>query len=287
LPYTDIFFLKITNKKGKIIIVKDTLLGIVVFIVALFIFSALSVATIPNIDERGTWKVALTNKIMPAIVQIRVDAYPPPTNEDDEYPERPQHWAGSGIVVSPDGLVISAYHVLAYPDWTLKIVATFMDGHKETLKVLKLWKEHDLSLAQLPKQKTPRPFVKISHRTPLIGEEVLVMGNPYDLGHSVSSGIVSALGRKFYLRLETFPFRRWVFIKFRKGQNPPPKATQMVEMIQFDAPLNPGNSGGGLFDQNGELVGQTNAGIAGDGIGFAVPAKFIHQFLKEYFKQKV
>ena len=71
-------------------------------------------------------------------------------------------------------------------------------------------------------------------------------------------------------------------IRVRKGGTPPPGAVEMIEMMQFDAPLNPGNSGGGLFDRNGELIGQTNAGMQGDGIGFAVPAKFILEMIKQY-----
>lgn len=265
------------------------LFGMGVLVIGLSILAAANMK--PTLDFRASWKTRMVKRAMPAIVQIEVLAQAPVEKGEDgeELPREPdRHWWGSGAVVTPDGLVLSAYHVLAMPGYKLTVTAIFSDGHKEPLVVVKLWKAHDLALARLPRADAPRPFLEVSKKDPLIGEEVLAMGNPFALGHSVSSGIVSALGRKFYLRLENFPVKRWVFVPVRRGQEtPPPGATQMVEMIQFDAPLNPGNSGGALLDIEGKLIGQTNAGMPGDGIGFAVPAKFIRQLLADYLKQSV
>jgi S1-C subfamily serine protease len=159
---------------------------------------------------------------------------------------------GAGVVVDLDGSILTAYHVVAGTD---SVTVRFADGSTAQAAVVQRQPERDLAVVQVP-QLPPgvEPAILAGGVRP--GDKVLAIGAPFGLEDSVSAGVVSALGRSFFVE-ET-------------GQ-------VLSNMIQFDAAINPGNSGGPLVDLNGRVVGIVSGIINPTGqrvfvgLGFAVP----------------
>ncbi len=156
---------------------------------------------------------------------------------------------GSGFVIDPSGIVVTNNHVIADAD---EITINFADGKKLEAKLLGTDTKTDLAVLKVESDK-PLPFVKFGNSDRLrIGDWVMAIGNPFGLGGSVSIGIVSARGRNI-------------------------NAGPYDNFIQTDAAINRGNSGGPLFDLNGDVVGINTAIISPSGgsigIGFSVPSK--------------
>lgn len=151
---------------------------------------------------------------------------------------------GSGFIVSSDGYVITNNHVIRKAD---EIEVVLEDGSKHAATVVGTDPKTDIALLKINTGKT-LPEVNLGNSSTLeIGDSVFAIGNPFGLGNTVTSGIVSAKGRS--LGLGAYD-----------------------DFIQTDAAINPGNSGGPLFNLNGEVVGVNSAIIAGgQGIGFAIP----------------
>lgn len=176
----------------------------------------------------------------------------------DELPEREfrNKGLGSGFIMSKDGYIVTNHHVISKAE---EIEVIMENGEKYDAKIIGSDSKTDLALVKIEPDK-PLPAIKFGDSSSLdIGEPVLAIGNPFGLGHTVTSGIVSAKGRS--LGLGAYD-----------------------DFIQIDAAINPGNSGGPLFNYKGEVVGVNTAIIAGgQGIGFAIPvnmAKRIVQQLK-------
>ena len=153
---------------------------------------------------------------------------------------------GSGFIISEDGYVVTNYHVV---DQAVDISVILENGDKYEAKVVGKDPKTDLAVVKFePDHKLPT--VSFGDSDALrIGDWVLAVGNPFGLGYTVTAGIVSAKGRS--LGLGAYD-----------------------DFIQTDASLNPGNSGGPLFNLNGEVVGVNTAIVAqGQGIGFAIPIK--------------
>ncbi len=170
---------------------------------------------------------------------------------------REMHSLGSGFVIHKSGYIVTNYHVVQRAS---EITVSFAD--KMTAKVENLYFDasHDLAVLKI---KPPRPL----HVLPLgrgddlmIGETVIAIGNPLGYQHTVTVGVVSAVGR---------------VLRFRGG-------VVYKDLIQTDASINPGNSGGPLLDINGELIG-INTAIRGDAqnIGFAINVKSLKKTLPE------
>ena len=156
---------------------------------------------------------------------------------------------GSGFVIDPSGIVVTNNHVIADAD---EITVNFADGKKLEAKLLGVDTKTDLAVLKVESAK-PLPFVKFGNSDKLrIGDWVMAIGNPFGLGGSVSIGIVSARGRNI-------------------------NAGPYDNFIQTDAAINRGNSGGPLFDLNGDVVGINTAIISPSGgsigIGFSIPSK--------------
>lgn len=151
---------------------------------------------------------------------------------------------GSGFIVSSDGYVITNNHVIRKAD---EIEVVLEDGSKHAATVVGTDPKTDIALLKINPGR-PLPEVRLGNSSTLeIGDSVFAIGNPFGLGNTVTSGIVSAKGRS--LGLGAYD-----------------------DFIQTDAAINPGNSGGPLFNLNGEVVGVNTAIIAGgQGIGFAIP----------------
>jgi S1-C subfamily serine protease len=156
--------------------------------------------------------------------------------------------AGSGVVITPDGYLVTSAHVVGTADATG--IASFVDGREMDFTVVGTDPLSDLAV--LRTQGSDLAAAELGDAERLrVGQLVVAMGNPFGFAGSVTAGVVSALGRSLPTRSGT--------------------ATRIVEnVIQTDAALNPGNSGGALANGAGQVVG-INTAVAGVGLGLAVP----------------
>lgn len=165
---------------------------------------------------------------------------------------------GSGVVIDANrGLVVTNHHVIEQAD---EIEVTLRDGRRLDATLVGTDSETDVALLRVPP--TALIDVKLGDSDKLrVGDFVLAIGNPFGLGQTVTSGIVSALGRSG-LGIEGYE-----------------------DFIQTDASINPGNSGGALINLRGELVGINTAILAPSGgnvgIGFAIPINMANQIVKQ------
>ena len=159
----------------------------------------------------------------------------------------PQAGLGSGVIMSSDGYILTNNHVVDGAD---EIEVILNDARRAKAQVIGTDPETDLAILKVDLDKMPAITLGNSDGL-LVGDEVLAIGNPFGVGQTVTSGIVSALGRN-QLGINTFE-----------------------NFIQTDAAINPGNSGGALVDVNGNLMGINTAIYSRSGgsmgIGFAIP----------------
>jgi Do/DeqQ family serine protease len=216
----------------------------------------------------GSFRLA-AQKAAPAVVSINVQqkARSKARRADPwfrffEEPEDEQSGAGmgSGVIVSPDGYILTNHHVIEGAEG---IEVTLNDGRSAMAKVIGTDSETDLALLKIDLPKLPT-IVLGQMESLQVGDAVLAIGNPFGVGQTVTSGIVSALGRK-QLGINTFE-----------------------NFIQTDAAINPGNSGGALVDANGLLMGINTAIYSRSGgnlgIGFAVPVSTATQVMAALIK---
>ncbi len=160
---------------------------------------------------------------------------------------QPQSGIGSGVIVSPEGYILTNNHVVERMD-DIEVMLT--DGRKASAKVIGTDPDTDLAVLKIDLERLPVILFGNSEQLQ-VGDAVLAIGNPFGVGQTVTSGIVSALGRN-QLGINTFE-----------------------NFIQTDAAINPGNSGGALVDAAGSLVGINSAIYSRSGgslgIGFAIP----------------
>jgi serine protease DegQ len=158
-----------------------------------------------------------------------------------------QAGVGSGVIVSPEGYVLTNNHVIDRMD-DIEVMLT--DGRKASAKVIGTDPDTDLAVLKIDLDRLPAITFGSSDSLQ-VGDAVLAIGNPFGVGQTVTAGIVSALGRN-KLGINTFE-----------------------NFIQTDAAINPGNSGGALVDEGGNLVGVNSAIYSRSGgnmgIGFAIP----------------
>jgi Do/DeqQ family serine protease len=167
----------------------------------------------------------------------------------------PQGGLGSGVIVSPSGYILTNNHVVEGAD---EIEVVLNDGRRGPAKVIGTDPDSDLAVLKVTLDKLP--IIVLGNSDNLqVGDQVLAIGNPFGVGQTVTSGIVSALGRN-QLGINTFE-----------------------NFIQTDAAINPGNSGGALVDTNGNLLGINTAIYSRSGgsmgIGFAIPVSTAKQVL--------
>jgi S1-C subfamily serine protease len=155
---------------------------------------------------------------------------------------------GSGVVVTPDGFMLTSAHVVA--SGTAGVRASFVDGNEVGVEVVGTDPLSDLAVLRAEGNGFT-PAVLGDAENLRVGQLVVAIGNPHGFAGSVTAGVVSALGRSLPVRSRA--------------------AGRIVEnVIQTDAALNPGNSGGALADGHGHVVG-INTAVAGVGLGLAVP----------------
>ena len=155
--------------------------------------------------------------------------------------------AGSAVVVTPDGFLLTSAHVVAGSDGG---TAVFVDGRELEMQVVGTDALSDLAVVRVAADDLPAATLGDADAL-RVGQLVVAVGNPLGFAGSVTAGVVSALGRSLPTRT--------------------PRAGRLVEnVIQTDAALNPGNSGGALADGAARVVG-VNTAVAGIGLGLAVP----------------
>jgi Do/DeqQ family serine protease len=170
--------------------------------------------------------------------------------------ERVQNSLGSGVIVSPQGLVVTNNHVVqGGADTQIKVALA--DAREFDAKVLLKDERTDLAVLQIEHADIVFPYLAFADSDQLeVGDQVLAIGNPFGVGQTVTAGIVSALART-RVGISDYQF-----------------------FIQTDAAINPGNSGGALVDMQGRLAGVNTAifskGGGNLGIGFAIPANMVH-----------
>lgn len=162
-------------------------------------------------------------------------------------PRRERNSLGSGVIVEASGVVLTNQHVIVGGD-TIRVQLS--DGREYEAKLVGGDSDFDLAVLRLVGGKESFPYVPIgSDDSILIGETVIAIGNPYGLDHSVTTGVVSAVGRSLQTGGATYQ-----------------------DIVQTDASINPGNSGGPLLDIHGRLIGiNTAIHKEAQGIGFAIP----------------
>jgi serine protease DegQ len=167
---------------------------------------------------------------------------------------------GSGVIASSDGYVLTNNHVVQAAD---EIAVALSDGRQVDARLVGADPESDLAVLKI--EAKDLPVITFGRSDSLnVGDVVLAIGNPFDVGQTVTMGIVSALGRT-NLGINTFE-----------------------NFIQTDAAINQGNSGGALIDSNGNLVGINTAIFSRTGgsvgIGFAIPSTLVVQVMDQLIK---
>lgn len=260
---------RIVSKQGLILLILS-------FLFVAFAPQAVVGRTTLLDDSRDVLTVApVIEKASPAVVNISVRTRVPgsenPLYRDpffrhffglpDQIPEREAMSAGSGVIVDArKGYVLTNHHVV---DNAQEITVKLKDGRQFKAKLIGSDPGTDIGLVQIDPERLTAISLGDSEDLK-VGDFVIAIGNPFGLGQTVTSGIISAIGRSGLSR--------------EKFEN----------FIQTDAPINPGNSGGALINTKGELVGINTAIIAPGGgnvgIGFAVPTDMAKAVMEQVIR---
>jgi serine protease DegQ len=217
---------------------------------------------------------AASQRAMPAVVNIYTTKAgrqsPHPFDNDPFFrrffgdnlgaPDERQFSLGSGVIISPDGYILTNNHVIESAD---EIEIALADGRKVKGKLVGTDPDTDLAVLKVGLSSLPSITLAKLDNTK-VGDVVLAIGNPFGVGQTVTMGIVSALGRN-HLGINTFE-----------------------NFIQTDAAINPGNSGGALVDTDGHLLGINTAIYSRSGgslgIGFAIPVTTVKTVMEAIIK---
>ena len=218
-------------------------------------------------ENVGPGQSGLIAGLLPTVVNIAVRKDEPPTPAPTEAgaatdsSSNIKSYVGSGFVIDPSGLVVTNYHVV---EDAFEIAVTFSDGNRLSGKLLSASRLADIALVKV---ETDHPIAAAHWGDSdklQVGDQVFAAGDPFSIGLSVSAGIVSGLNRDI--------------------QNSP-----YDDLIQTDATINHGNSGGPLFDMKGSVIGVNSTILSpttgSAGIGFAIPAssaRFVVDQLRKY-----
>lgn len=221
-----------------------------------FLASAASAAPLPS---RRSEIVEVVEKVSPAVVNIAAEQMVRRRSTMwDEFflgldpsPRRERAQSlGSGAIIDPRGIILTNDHVVSGAS---RIIATTRGGTELECELVGSDADNDLAVLRVKKpQASALPTLKLGTSSDiLIGETIVAIGNPFGFSHTVTAGVVSALGRSV-----------------RGSEN----QRVYTDFIQIDAPINPGNSGGPVVNIQGEMIGIATAIIGGaQGIGFAIP----------------
>ncbi len=239
-------------------------------------------ATVPEAFSKGFSDIVA--KVQPAVVNVAVTEparargprrLPPgpfggppgppgppmlPPGPPGRPPGPPGMSAGSGVIISPEGYIVTNNHVV---EESTDITVTTFDGKEHPAKVVGTDPKTDLAVIKI--EGDALPFISWSVQESIrVGDLVLAVGSPFGLTSSVTMGIISAMGRG------------------NVG------ITEYEDFIQTDAPINPGNSGGPLVNMAGEIVGINTAIFSrtggSEGIGFAIPVDIVQDITSSLIK---
>src|SRR5579859_2478311 len=187
------------------------------------------------LDAYSTTVSSVAERVLPSVASLRVG-------------RGGRGGAGSGVVITPDGFIVTSAHVVAQAG---SASASFLDGAEFDIDIVGSDPLSDLAVVRA--RDAALQAVRIGNADALrVGQLVVAMGNPLGFSGSVTSGVVSGLGRSL-ATADGNGHRRFI-----------------EDVIQTDAALNPGNSGGALADSQARLIG-VNTAVAGMGLGLAVP----------------
>lgn len=219
--------------------------------------------------------VKAANKVNPAVVHISAEneEYKQYQNQRRESfwggfrwrnGERPQAGTGSGVLISPDGYIVTNNHVVGFADY---MEVTTYDG--QTHKAVRVGTDPSTDLAVIKIEGEGYPSLEMANSDDVdVGEWVVAVGNPFNLTSTVTAGIVSSKGRDLDI-IQGF------------------KAIE--EFIQTDAVVNPGNSGGALVDVDGNLIGINTAISSPTGVyagySFAIPSNLVGQVVDQILEK--
>ncbi len=202
-------------------------------------------------SENTDGSESLVQKVAGATANSVVEITTEGVVTDAFYRQSIQSGAGSGVIISADGYIVTNHHVVADSS---KITVTLRDGSQYTAALIGTDSKTDVAVIKVDAENL-QPAVLGDSSTLQVGEPAIVIGNPLgQLGGTVTNGIISALDRQITV----------------DGQS--------MTLLQTNAAINPGNSGGALFNERGELVGIVNSKTGGtsggttiEGLGFAIP----------------
>ncbi len=236
-----------------------------------------------DVDPATEPSVVAVGKVWPAVVNINTERIVQSSyqNPYDQFfnqffggPMRPPRQLrqrvrslGSGFLVDAAGYIVTNEHVVERAA-DLKIQVTTSDGKTYPARYVSGDPTADLALIKIDAGK-PLPFISLKDTSPnMLGQTVLVLGNPLGYGLAVSRGILSALNRT--VTLDEMEYRH---------------------LVQTDAAINPGNSGGPLIDLSGKLIGvssvkmaYTPQGVPTQGLGFGIPADVVREKVRQFMQ---
>jgi serine protease Do len=236
-----------------------------------FAFAAMLVAAMPALADGPNSFAPLVKRVQPAVVSIRttetVQGEDPLAGLPPEFQQlfrqrlksrkQQMQGAGSGFVIDPSGYIVTNNHVVGSAD---EITVVLSDGTELPAKVVGTDDLTDVALIKVTAATSLPAVTWGDSRSVEVGDWVVCAGNPFQLGGTITAGIVSARGRDI-------------------GSGP------FDDFLQIDAPINPGNSGGPVFNMQGQVVGVDTAIAsptgASVGIGFAIPSEIASKIVAE------
>jgi serine protease Do len=218
--------------------------------------AAAGISAAAPLPSRRSEIVEVVDKVSPAVVNIAAEqtVRRRPSILDDFFfgidprSRRAQQSLGSGVIIRPEGIILTNDHVISGAS---RILATMKNGQELECDVVGSDADNDLAVLRVRSPRGNLPTIRLGTSSDLmIGETVVAIGNPFGLSNTVTAGVLSALGRSV------------------PGEN----QRMYTDFVQIDAPINPGNSGGPVVNIQGDMIGVATAIIGGaQGIGFAIP----------------
>ena len=247
-------------------LVKATLLGAAVAGLLLLAFPKLRYKTSDYgseiLDSPPISYAAAARLAGPAVVNIYTRSFQRSLRDNNDTELRPKS-LGSGVIMTAKGQILTNYHVIADAD---QIIVALQDGRILTADLVGVDVPTDLAVLSISADNLP-VIPQNAKRTPQVGDVVLAIGNPYNVGQTITQGIISATGRNGLSSMG-------------------PDSNGRQDLLQTDAAINSGNSGGALVNTRGELVGINTAAYhlsnqESYGISFAIPFKLARRIMTE------
>lgn len=225
---------------------------------SLFLGICLSISNIVNVSAQLPSFADLAETLLPSVVNISTTG----TNEDNVINISPEtETLGSGFIISKDGYIVTNQHVI---DKAETISITLHNNEKVEAEIIGEDKKTDLAVLKISSQNQLSPVTFGNSDTMRVGDWILAIGNPFGLGGSVTAGIISAKSRDI-------------------------ESGSYDNFIQTDAAINQGNSGGPMFNLQGEVIGINSAIFSSTGesmgIGFATPSKMAEWVISQLIKE--